>query len=125
LSKTAFAKEVAIKITGPEATKGPIGMPPITCPSTPPMNIDSPPAFAGAGGGSIVPKRTNEPEEEEEEDNGASGKVQPTASQSSSVTSGGGVGGVAVFNTTNGDGGSDYPFSGDVMGWGSSSRTPY
>lgn len=70
----------------------------------------------------------DEPEEEEEgegEENGASGKVQPTASQSSSVTSGG-AGGVSVFNTTgNGNGGADYPFSGDVMGWGSNSRTPY
>ena len=62
---------------------------------------------------------------EEGEENGASGKVQPTASQSSSVTSGG-AGGVSVFNTTgDGNGGADYPFSGDVMGWGSNSRTPY
>ncbi|KVI07576.1 AT-hook motif nuclear-localized protein 27-like [Cynara cardunculus var. scolymus] len=68
-------------------------------------------------------------EEDVEEDGGSGAQVQPAASQCSEVTSGGGGGsGVSLFNTVaagNNNGGSDYPYSGDVMGWGSNARTPY
>ncbi|KAJ0442774.1 putative AT-hook motif nuclear-localized protein 15-29 [Helianthus annuus] len=69
----------------------------------------------------------DEDEEEEGGGGGGSGQVQPTASQGSGVTSGGGGGGgVSGFNVADGSNvGSDYPFSGDVMGWGPNSRSHY
>ncbi|XP_076953098.1 AT-hook motif nuclear-localized protein 27-like [Bidens hawaiensis] len=67
-------------------------------------------------------------EDSEEEGGEGNAQVQPTASQGSGVTSGGG-GGVSVFNAAavagNNNNGSDHPFSGDVIGWGSNSRTHY
>ncbi|KAI3783785.1 hypothetical protein L1987_42872 [Smallanthus sonchifolius] len=66
-------------------------------------------------------------EDSEEDGGGGSAHGQTTASQGSGVTSGGG-GGVTVFNAAGGgnnNDGSDYPFSGDVMGWGLNSRTHY
>ncbi|XP_071710286.1 AT-hook motif nuclear-localized protein 27-like [Rutidosis leptorrhynchoides] len=58
---------------------------------------------------------------DDSEEEGCSGQGQPTASQCSGVTSGGGVLNPTVV--ANDNDGSNFPFSGHVMGWGSDSRT--
>ncbi|KAK9047837.1 hypothetical protein SSX86_033201 [Deinandra increscens subsp. villosa] len=90
-----------------------------------PLIASSPVVLIAASFANAVFERL--PVEESEEDGGGSAQGKPTASQGSGVTSGGG-GGVSAFNAAaagNNNDGSDYPFSGDVMGWGSNSRTRY
>ncbi|KAI3506981.1 hypothetical protein L1887_21664 [Cichorium endivia] len=88
-----------------------------------PLVASSPVVIVAASFANAVFERL--PLDEPEEDGGST-QVQQTASQCSGVTNGGG--GVSGFNTAaagSNNGGSDYPFSADGMGWGSNARTPY
>lgn len=92
-----------------------------------PLMASSPVVLMAASFANAVFERLPVEEDLEEDGGSAAAQVQPAASQCSEVTSGGGGGGgsgVSMFNTAaagNNNGGSDYPYSGDVMGWGSNS----